>query len=80
MPAITIKNIPDELYQRLKRSAAAHRRSINSEVIVSLERTLANKRADLGALLTRVDDLREKVALPPLTEEILRAAKDSGRP
>jgi plasmid stability protein len=80
MPAITIKNIPDELYQRLKRSAAAHRRSINSEVIVSLERTLANKRTDLGALLTRVDDLREKVALPPLTEEILRAAKDSGRP
>jgi len=80
MPAITIKNIPDELYQRLKRSAAAHRRSINSEVIVSLERTLANKRADIGALLTRVDNLREKVALPPLTEEILRAAKDSGRP
>jgi plasmid stability protein len=80
MPAITIKNIPDELYQRLKRSAVAHRRSINSEVVVCLERTLANKRTDLGALLTRVDDLREKVALPPLTEKILRSAKDSGRP
>ena len=80
MPAITIKNIPDELYQRLKRSAAAHRRSINSEVVVCLERTLADKRADLGALLTRVDHLREKVALPPLTERILSAAKNSGRP
>ena len=80
MPAITIKNIPDELYQRLKQSAAAHRRSINREVLVCLERTLADKRADLGALLTRVDDLREKVSLPPLTEKNLRAAKDSGRP
>jgi len=80
MPAITIKSIPDELYQRLKKRAAANRRSINSEVIVCLERTLANKPMDTDALLARVDELREKVALPPLTEEVLRVAKNSGRP
>jgi len=30
MPAVTVKNIPDELYKKLKDSAANHRRSINS--------------------------------------------------
>lgn len=39
MPAtLTLKNIPDAVYERLKRSAEAHRRSVNSEAIACLER------------------------------------------
>ena len=34
---LTLKNIPDEVYQRLRASAEAHRRSLNSEAIVCLE-------------------------------------------
>jgi hypothetical protein len=35
MPStITLKNIPDEVYERLKASAEANRRSLNSEAIV----------------------------------------------
>jgi antitoxin FitA len=41
---ITLKNIPDELYDRLKAAAKAHRRSINSEAIVCLEGALATPR------------------------------------
>lgn len=37
MPTMTIKNIPKVLYKRLKQRAAENRRSLNSEVIVSLE-------------------------------------------
>ena len=80
MPSLTIKSIPEELYKRIKQSATAHRRSINSEVIIHLERSLLSKRIEPGAFLARVDTLRERVALPPLTEEILRAAKSAGRP
>ncbi|MBE0429061.1 MAG: Arc family DNA-binding protein [Thermoleophilia bacterium] len=80
MATITIKSIPDELYERLKQSAAAHRRSINSEVIVCLEGTFASKRIDAVTRLSRVDALRERVALPPLTEDTLKTAKNSGRP
>jgi plasmid stability protein len=40
MASITIKNIPDHLYEALKDSAALHHRSINGEVIDCLERTL----------------------------------------
>ena len=57
-----------------------HRRSINSEVIGCLERTFASRRIDPDALLDRVDTLRERVALPPLTDDMLTAAKNSGRP
>ena len=44
MPAITVKNIPDALYERLKASASAHHRSINSELIHCLEQALLPKR------------------------------------
>lgn len=80
MPNLTIKSIPDELYQRLKQSASEYRRSINREVIVCLERSLLSRRIKPGTFLARVDALREKIALPPLTETILRSAKSTGRP
>lgn len=80
MPNLTIKSIPDEIYQRLKHSASEHRRSINQEVIVCLERSLLSRRVEPGAFLARIDALREKIALPPLTEKILRSAKSTGRP
>ena len=38
--SITIKNIPDPLYEELKRSAKRNHRSINSEIIACLEREL----------------------------------------
>ncbi|MBI2883295.1 MAG: Arc family DNA-binding protein [Candidatus Methylomirabilis oxyfera] len=80
MPNLTIKSVPDELYQRLKQSASEHRRSMNREVIVCLERSLLSRRVEPGAFLARVDALREKISLPPLTEKILRSAKSTGRP
>ena len=37
---LTLKNIPDAVYDQLKAAAAAHRRSLNSEAIVCLETVL----------------------------------------
>lgn len=80
MPSYTVKNIPDELYDRLKQSAAAHRRSINSEFLVCLQRGLAGVRTDAAQLLARLDALRERVRAEPLTDSALRTARDAGRP
>ena len=41
MPTLTIKGLPPALYRRLKAQAAAHRRSLNGEIIICLERSLA---------------------------------------
>jgi plasmid stability protein len=43
---LTLKNIPDEVYERLKRSADLHRRSMKSEAIVCLEAALLPARIE----------------------------------
>jgi len=40
MPKITIRNVPDGLHQRLKRRADQNRRSLNSELLDILEKTV----------------------------------------
>jgi plasmid stability protein len=42
MITITIKGIPKETHRELKKRAAAHRRSLNSEVIFVLESSLGD--------------------------------------
>ena len=43
-PTLTLKNIPDPVYERLKASAELHRRSLNSDAIVCLESALLTTR------------------------------------
>lgn len=44
---LTLKNIPENVYTRLKLSAEVHRRSLNSEAIVCLEAVLVPNRLPL---------------------------------
>lgn len=37
---VTLKNIPEHIYESLKSAAKVHHRSLNSEVIACLERVL----------------------------------------
>ena len=76
---LTIKNIPPDLYEKLKQSARMHRRSLNSEVIFCLEQTLHSRRIDPDAFLARVDALQKQASIPYLTEEILDAVKKERR-
>ena len=78
---ITIKNMPPNLYKKLKARAAAHRRSVNSEVISCLEEVLIKKYMNTEELLERLEELRNRVPdAPLLTDEFLRKAKEEGRP
>ena len=80
MPNMTIKNVPDDLYEKLKENAREHGRSINNEVIFCLKRAVGGGRIDPEAFLARVDALQRELSLPPLTDKILRKARDEGRP
>jgi len=55
---LTLKSIPDEVYERLKASAEAHRRSLNSEAIVCLESVLLPEKISPGERLARARALR----------------------
>lgn len=80
MPSITVKNIPEELYEDLRQSAAANRRSINSEVIVCIERALLGHTMRPETVLARARLLREMTSEYRIRDEELTAAKIAGRP
>ena len=58
---ITLKNLPDELYNRLKIAAKANHRSINSEVIVCLEKALVSAQVSPEERLRRTRQLRSSL-------------------
>ena len=80
MPTLTIKNIPEKLHQRLKESAARHRRSINGEAISCLEKALVSNRLDPEDFLAQVRSLRARMPRAFVTERDLQAARNRGRP
>jgi len=57
-PSLTIKNLPAALLQRIRRRAAANRRSLNLEVIASLESTVGSTLIDPETLLARARAVR----------------------
>ena len=79
MASITIKNIDPELYERLKKNAAEHRRSINSEAIVCIERCLAHY-PDVEEILQKAQKARDMTAHYRITNEEIDRAKREGRP
>jgi plasmid stability protein len=80
MATITVKNIPDAVYERLKAAAAANRRSINSEILVCIERSVAAQPVAPEHVVARARRLRALTAGSALTAEEFRAIRDAGRP
>ena len=79
MATITVKNIPDDLYARLKETATIHRRSINSEIIFCIENTINSKQIHPEDFIKQIDTFYQDIDVPPLTEEKLQEYKESGR-
>lgn len=80
MPAITLKNIPNELYDQIKKSASLNYRSINGEILYRLHHSLGHKPIDPDLLIQRISKLQERLTIPKLTNETLELAKTEGRP
>jgi plasmid stability protein len=55
---LTLKNIPDEVYARLRDQATLNRRSLNSEAILCFETVLNMRPVDSQARLTRLRAVR----------------------
>lgn len=79
MPAITLKNIPNDLYQQIKDSAEVNYRSINAEILFRLKQTIGTKPMPSKVLFDRINNLHKRIDLPYLTDEFLAKAKDEGR-
>ncbi|MFP5382677.1 MAG: FitA-like ribbon-helix-helix domain-containing protein [Gammaproteobacteria bacterium] len=77
---ITLKNIPDEIYDSLKQAADAHHRSINSEAIACLERALLPTRVSNEEHVARARRIRESIKGKPFKATDILKAIDEGRP
>lgn len=76
---LTLKNVPDDVYERLKAAAQTHRRSINSEAIVCLEAVLTPTRIAPGERLVRARRLRAELGATFRARDI-DVLKRQGRP
>ena len=79
MATVTVKNIPDELYNRLKIVAETNRRSINSEIIVCIEHAVKTRRVNPDEVLENARRLRQLTADHPISDEEFNYAKAEGR-
>lgn len=80
MATLTIKNIPEPLVKRLKQQAAAHRRSLNFEVISYLEQMTHSVPVDADALLAKARAVRRIPKGVRLNDRLLQDLKTAGRP
>ena len=80
MATVTLKNIPDELYERLKATAQAHRRSINSELIHCLETVLKPRKISAEERLDRLRRVRPQIDANAVSLDEIQQAIDQGRP
>ena len=76
---LTLKNIPDAVYDLLKGAAELHRHSLNSEAIVCLESVLLPSRVSPDDRLAHIRALRATLPAGPFTAKDIDDAKREGR-
>lgn len=78
MSAITIKNISPDTHHSLKARAEANGRSLNREIIMTLERSLHSVRVDAENIRRQAKSVRESAGLY-MTQKELTELKNAGR-
>ena len=80
MPTLYVRNVPSELYERLRREAASARRSLGAETIELLRRNLSRRAGvSLEQLVQDADRIRAAHAVPagsPTAAELIREDRD----
>jgi len=81
MATLTLKNVPDQLIDRLKREAKESRRSLNQEALARLEQSLAVRWPTAAEKVRQIRSAQKRFAdLEPFDDRFLARAKSHGRP
>lgn len=78
MSTITIKDVPPAVHRTLKSRAEAHGRSLNKEIIITLESTLHGAPIDATAIGKHARSVRETLGVY-LMQRDLTGLKNTGR-
>ena len=79
MTTLTIKNIPLEIYDRLKIQEKNNHRSLNKEVISIIERAISIPPIDVETTIARARKVRELTAHYVVTAEEIENMINEGR-
>lgn len=79
MKSITVKNIPPELYEKLKTEASLNHRSLNNEMINCLESVLMPRRLSVAEKLLRAKKIRSLFNDNTFDPEEIKNAIEEGR-
>ncbi len=79
MANITVKNIPEDLYEKLTDCAKINRRSINQEIIVCIEKIVQYATITPEQVLEKARRLRKKNAAHQLKNDQLNRLRESKR-
>lgn len=79
MPSLTVKNIPEELYEMLKSAAEQHHRSMNSGLIYCLETVLKLGKISVMERIRAVREVRPRIPADAVTREEILDAINKGR-
>ncbi|TFG57589.1 MAG: Arc family DNA-binding protein [Candidatus Aminicenantes bacterium] len=75
----TLKNIPEDLYKKVKERAQRNNRSINGEIISIISAAMASRHSSVDEILARARALRARTG-GFLTDDFINKAKREGRP
>ena len=76
MKAITIRNIPDDLYRSIERIARRNRRSIQQQVLLFLDKSRA---LDIESLVERAREIRGRLINRELGDTISEIREERSR-
>ena len=80
MSTMTIRNIPEELVDGLKKAAKIHRRSVNQQVLVLLEEACLGRNRGAGDVEDELRQIRElRGDAEPMTAREIDLAKREDR-
>lgn len=78
MAALSLRNVPDKLYELLKREAEKDRRSINYEAIWLLQKSLLGTPCEKNVWVN-IDERRSKIRSNRASDSVELLRKDRGR-
>ncbi|MBE9191932.1 Arc family DNA-binding protein [Gloeocapsopsis crepidinum LEGE 06123] len=74
MANLSLRDVPEDLYQRIKEIADRQRRSVNQQIIVLLEQSLQQKRSRVEVLASidqRNATIAKRVGITPDSAEMI---------
>jgi plasmid stability protein len=79
VPTLHLRNVPAEVYERLRRRAKQNGRSMNAEAVALLEEAVEREERT-GSITDELRRLAQEINLPPdapRPEDIIRQDRDS---